>query len=89
MLPVRVLIHWNKLGRELLVSASLAWLEALLQPQHKVIGLSSGVPGRNTVTCSIQEVGLGDLSIPFGLKLYEYSCKTNCLNPLPERWEGY
>lgn len=48
-------------------------------------GLSSGVTGWNTVTCNMQEVSLGDLTAPFGLRLYEYSCKTNCLNPLPKR----
>lgn len=52
----------------------------------QIIGLSSGVTGWNTVTCNMQEVSLGDLTVPFGLTLYEYSCKANCLNPLPKRW---
>lgn len=51
----------------------------------QVTGLSSGVTGWNTVTCNRQEVSLGDLTAPFGLRLYEYSRKTNCLNPLPKR----
>lgn len=38
--PLGVFIHWDKLGRELLVSASFVCLEALLQPQHEIKGLS-------------------------------------------------
>lgn len=52
----------------------------------QVTGLSLGVTGWHTMTCNMQEVSLGDLIVPFGLTLYEYSCKTNCLNPLPKRW---
>ena len=53
---------------------------------RQAIGLSSGVAGWNTMTCNMQEVSLGDLTVSFGLTLYEYSCKTNCLNPLPKRY---